>query len=69
MTIHSLRNPAAWGLIAAVLAPLASTAAFAEAAMSGAMKPFGSVRFAADNDVRSLLSALESGAPAKGAST
>jgi hypothetical protein len=69
MTIHSLRNAAAWGLIAAVLAPLTSTAAFAEAAMSGSMKPLGSVRFAPDHDVRCLLSALESGDPAKGAST
>ncbi len=69
MTIRSLRNAAAWGLIAAVLAPLTSTAAFAEAAMSGSMKPFGSVRFAPDNDVRCLLSALETGDPATGPST
>ena len=61
MTIRSLRNAAAWGLIAAVLAPLTSTAAFAEAAMSGSMKPFGSVRFAPDNDVRCLLSGAGDG--------
>ena len=43
---------------------LTSTAAFAEAAMSSTMKPLGSVRFAPDNDVRCLLSALETGDPA-----
>ena len=69
MTIHSLRNAAAWRLIAAVLALPMSIAAFAEAAMSGSMKPFGSVRFAPDNDVRCLLSALETGDPATGPST
>jgi quercetin dioxygenase-like cupin family protein len=69
MTIRSLKHAAAWRLIAAVLGALTSTAAFAEAAMSGSMKPLGSVRFAPDNDVRCLLSALESGDPAKGAST
>jgi quercetin dioxygenase-like cupin family protein len=52
-----------------VLRTLTSTAAFAEAAMSGSMKPLGSVRFAPDNDVRCLLSALETGDPATGAST
>jgi len=69
MTIHSLRNAAAWRLIAAVLALPMSIAAFAEAAMSGSMKPLGSVRFAPDNDVRCLLSALETGDPATGPST
>jgi hypothetical protein len=64
MTILSLKHAAAWRLIAAVLGALTSTAAFAEAAVSGTMKPLGSVRFAPDNDVRCLLSALETGDPA-----
>jgi hypothetical protein len=42
MTILSLKHAAAWRLIAAVLGALTSTAAFAEAAMSGTMKPLGS---------------------------
>ena len=32
--------------------------------MSGTMTPLGSVRFAPDNDVRCLLSVLETGDPA-----
>jgi hypothetical protein len=64
MTILSLEHAAAWRLIAAVLGALTSTAALAEAAMSGSMKPLGSVRFAPDNDMRCLLSALETGDPA-----
>jgi hypothetical protein len=69
MTILSLKHAAAWRLIAAVLGVLTSTAAVAEAVMSGTMKPLGSVRFAPDNDVRGLLSALETGDPATGPST
>ena len=64
MTILSLKHAAAWRLIAAVLGALTSTAAFAEAAMSGTMKPWDRVRFAPDHDVRCLLSALETGDPA-----
>jgi hypothetical protein len=67
--IHSLKTAAAWRLTAAVLGALTSTAAYAEASMSGTMKPLGSVRFAPDNDVRCLLSALETGDPATGPST
>jgi hypothetical protein len=59
-----LNHAAAWRLITAVLGVLTSTAAVAEAIMSGTMKPLGSVRFAPDNDVRCLLSALETGDPA-----
>jgi hypothetical protein len=69
MTILSLKHAAAWRLVAVVLGVLTSTAAVAEAVMSGTMKPLGSVRFAPDNDVPCLLSALETGDPATGPST
>ena len=43
--------------------------ALAEGAMTGAVKPFGSVQFAADPDVACLESALETGNPLTGPST
>jgi hypothetical protein len=69
MTILSAKHASAWRLIAAVLGVLTSTATFAGAAMSGTMKPLGSVRFAQDKDVPCLLSGLETGEPAAGRST
>ena len=41
----------------------------AEVAMTGTVKPFGSVPFAPDRDVACLASALETGDPLTGAST
>jgi len=55
-------------LCAAVLCGL-SGVALAQDAMTGAVKPFAAVRFAPDPDVACLLSALETGNPASGAST
>jgi quercetin dioxygenase-like cupin family protein len=55
-------------LSAAVLCGL-SGVALAQGAMTGTVKPFAAVRFAPDPDVACLLSALETGNPATGAST
>ena len=44
-------------------------AAVADDAPTGVIKPLSSVKFSVDNDVKCLLSAVESGDPAKGRST
>jgi quercetin dioxygenase-like cupin family protein len=54
---------------AACLAVLISGAAFAEGTATGAIKPLSSVKFSPDDDVKCLLSAVETGDPATGRST
>jgi len=54
---------------AACLAVLISGAALAEEAATGMLKPLSSVKFSPDNDVKCLLSALETGDPTTGPST
>jgi len=55
--------------LAACLAVVISGAALAEEAATGAIKPLSSVKFSPDNDVKCLLSALETGDPTAGPST
>jgi len=50
-------------------AQLAAHAPLAAAGMHGVLKPFGSLRFAPDDDVKCLSDVLEAGDPAKGPST
>jgi Cupin domain len=57
-----------WSL-AACLAVFISRAALAEDNATGTIKPLFSVRFSPDNDVKCLLSALETGDPKTGRST
>jgi hypothetical protein len=56
-------------LLAAVLWSLTSGGVLAEDAMTGTVKPFGSVPFALDRDVACLASALETGDLLTGPST
>src|ERR1700676_4935612 len=56
-------------LAAATLCWLTVGGALAEGAMTGAVRPFGSVQFATDPDVACLESALETGNPLTGPST
>jgi quercetin dioxygenase-like cupin family protein len=55
--------------LATCLAVLISGAALAEDAATGAIKPLSSVKFSPDNDVKCLLSAIETGDPTTGRST
>jgi quercetin dioxygenase-like cupin family protein len=55
--------------LAACLAVLISGAALAEETATGAIKPLLSVKFSPDDDVKCLLSAVETGDPAAGRST
>jgi quercetin dioxygenase-like cupin family protein len=55
--------------LAACLAVLIGGAALAEDAATGAIKPLSSVKFSPDNDVKCLLSAIETGDPTTGRST
>jgi quercetin dioxygenase-like cupin family protein len=57
-----------WQLIACI-ALLSGAPALAEDNPMGAVKPLAAVKFAQDNDVKCLQSALEAGNPTKGAST
>jgi hypothetical protein len=56
-------------LAAAALGCLTGGGVLAEDAMTGTVKPFGSVPFAPDRDVACLASALETGDPLTGPST
>ena len=58
----------AWQLIACI-ALLSGAPALAEDKPMGAIKPLAAVKFAQDNDVKCLQSALEAGDPTKGSST
>jgi hypothetical protein len=55
--------------LAACLAVLISGTALAEDAAKGAIRPLSSVKFLPDQDVKCLLSALETGDPTTGRST
>ena len=55
--------------LAACLAVFISGAALAEDTARGTIKPLLSVKFSPDNDVKCLLSALETGDPTTGRST
>jgi hypothetical protein len=55
--------------LAVVLAVFVSGPVLAEDAVTGAIKPLASVRFARDTDVKCLSSAVETGDPATGHST
>jgi mannose-6-phosphate isomerase-like protein (cupin superfamily) len=57
-----------WPLIACIAA-FTSKSILAEGAATGTLKPFGSLQFLPDNDVKCLLSALETGDPMTGHST
>jgi hypothetical protein len=57
-----------WTLLAC-LAVFVGGAGFAEEMPKGAIKPLPSIKFSPDNDVKCLLSALETGDPATGRST
>ncbi len=57
-----------WQLIA-LIALLSGAPALAEDKPMGAIKPLPAVKFAQDNDVKCLQSALEAGDPTKGSST
>ena len=63
-----MRQATNWTL-AACIAVLISGATFAEDRATGAIKPLSSVKFSADQDVKCLLSAVETGDPATGRST
>lgn len=56
-------------VVVAALCGLASGSALAQGAMKGAVKPLPSVQFGQDADVACLMSAIETGDPAKGPST
>src|ERR1700758_1313954 len=56
-------------ILAACLTVFIGGAAVADDAPTGVIKPLSSVKFSVDNDVKCLLSAVESGDPAKGRST
>jgi quercetin dioxygenase-like cupin family protein len=55
--------------LVACLAVFISGAALAEDTTTGAIKPISSVKFSPDNDVKCLLSAVETGNPKTGRST
>src|SRR5882757_8862267 len=63
-----MKQTTIWTL-AACLAVLVGGAALAEEAATGTLKPLSSVKFSPDNDVKCLLSALETGDPTTGPST
>jgi quercetin dioxygenase-like cupin family protein len=56
-------------ILAGCLTVFISGAALTEDIARGAIKPLSSVKFSADNDVKCLLSAVESGDPTTGRST
>ena len=63
-----MKQETKWAL-AACLAAFISGAALAEDAATGTIKPLSSVKFSPDDDVKCLLSALETGDPTTGRST
>jgi mannose-6-phosphate isomerase-like protein (cupin superfamily) len=63
-----MKQPMRW-MLAACVAVFAGGAAFAQGMVTGAVKPLRSVQFSPDQDVKCLLSALETGDAATGPST
>jgi quercetin dioxygenase-like cupin family protein len=55
--------------LAACLAVFVNAAALAEEAVNGVIRPLASVKFSPDQDVKCLMSALETGDPTTGPST